>query len=214
MNNNGWFKANKLSLNVDKTKYTSFHKLNQRDKIPLKLPNLNLNNSIIKRESAIKFLGIIIDENLTWTNHISTIENKISKNIGILYKAKFLLNQTCLKHIYFAFIHSYLNYVNIAWASTSTNKLKKLFNNQKQASRIISNNNRYTPSRPLMKNHNILNIYQLNIYQTLTFMFKTKHQTSPAIFHKIFKKAIHKYRTNFATNNLLVPQHKLLNRGN
>ena len=61
---NGWFKANKLSLNVDKTKYTFFHKLNQRDKIPLKLPNLNLNNSIIKRESAIKFLGIIIDENL------------------------------------------------------------------------------------------------------------------------------------------------------
>ena len=57
--------------------------------------------------AAIKFLGIIIDENLTWTNHISTIENKISKNIGILYKAKFLLNQTCLKHIYFAFIHSY-----------------------------------------------------------------------------------------------------------
>ena len=103
---NGWFKANKLSLNVDKTKYTFFHKLNQRDKIPLKLPNLNLNNSIIKRESAIKFLGIIIDENLTWTNHISTIENKISKNIGILYKAKFLLNQTCLKHIYFAFIHA------------------------------------------------------------------------------------------------------------
>ena len=97
---NGWFKANKLSLNVDKTKYTFFHKLNQRDKIPLKLPNLDLNNSIIKRENAIKFLGIIIDENLTWTNHISTIENKISKNIGILYKAKFLLNQTCLKHIY------------------------------------------------------------------------------------------------------------------
>ena len=75
---NGWFKANKLSLNVDKTKYTFFHKLNRRDKIPLKLPNLNLNNSIIKRESAIKFLGIIIDENLAWTNHISTIENKIS----------------------------------------------------------------------------------------------------------------------------------------
>ena len=103
----------------------------------------------------------------------------------------------------------YLNYANIAWASTSPNKLKKLFNKQKHAARIISNNNRYTPSRPLMKNHNILNIYQLNIYQTLTFMFKTKHQTSPAIFHKIFKKAIHKYPTNFATNNLLVPQHKL-----
>ena len=200
---NEWFKANKLSLNIDKTKYTFFHKLKQRDTIPLKLPNLILNNSSIKRENAIKFLGVIIDENLTWTNHISTIENKISKNIGILYKAKFLLNQTCLKHIYFAFIHSYLNYANIAWASTSPNKLKKLFNKQKHAVRIISDNDRYTPSRPLMKNYNFLNIYQLNIYQILTFMFKTKHQTSPEIFHKIFKKSIHKYPTNFATNKLL-----------
>ena len=121
---NEWFKTNKLSLNVDKMKYTFFHKLKQRDIIPLKLPNLILNNSSIKRENAIKFLGVIIDENLTWKNHISTIENKISKTIGILYKAKFLLNQTCLKHIYSAFIHSYLNYAHIAWASTSPNKLK------------------------------------------------------------------------------------------
>ena len=200
---NECFKTNKLSLNVDKTKYTFFHKLNQRDTIPLKLPNLILNNSSIKRENAIKCLGVIIDEKLTWTNHISTIENKISKNIGILYKAKFLLSQTCLKHIYSAFIHSYLNYANIAWASTSPNKLKKLFNKQKYAVRIISDNDRYTPSRPLMKNYNILNIYQLNIYQILTFMFKTKHKTSPEIFHKIFKKSIHKYPTNFATNILL-----------
>ena len=81
------------------------------------------------------------------------------------------------------------------------------FNKQKHAMRIISNNDRYTPSRPLMKNYNILNIYQLNIYQILTFMFKTK--TSTEIFHKIFKKSIHKYLTNFATNKLLVPQHKL-----
>ena len=60
---NEWFKANKLSLNVDKTKYTFFHKLKQRDTIPLKLPNLILNNSSINRENAIKFLGVIIDEN-------------------------------------------------------------------------------------------------------------------------------------------------------
>ena len=81
--------------------------------------------------------------------------------------------------------------------------LKKLFNKQKHAVRIISDNDRYTPSRPLMKNYNILNIYQLNIYQILTFMFKTKHKTSPEIFHKIFKKSIHKYPTNFATNKSL-----------
>ena len=93
---NDWLKANKQSLNADKTKYTFFHKLSISDNIPLKLPILKVNDSPIKRENAIKFLGIIIDENLTWKNHISTIENKISINIGMLYKAKFLLNEKCV----------------------------------------------------------------------------------------------------------------------
>ena len=52
-------KANKISLNVDKAKYTFFHKLKQRDTTPMKLPNLILNNSIIKRENVIKSLGVM-----------------------------------------------------------------------------------------------------------------------------------------------------------
>ena len=190
---NDWLKANKLSLNADKTKYTFFHKLSISDNIPLKLPILKVNDSPIKREKAIRFLGIIIDENLTWKNHISTIENKISKNIGLLYK--FLLNEKCLKRIYFAFIHSYLNYGNISWASTKRYKLKKPYNQQKHAARIICNEDRYTPSKPLMKKLNILNTYQLNIYQTLNFMFTTKQNTTPAIFQQKFKTINHKYPT-------------------
>ena len=90
--------------------------------------------------------------------------------------------------LYFAFIHSYLNYANIAWASTSPNKFKKLFNKQKHAARIISNNNRYTPSRPLMKNHNILNIYQLNIYQTNFYVQNKTSNFSSNISQNIKKR--------------------------
>ena len=85
---------------MDKTKYTFFHKLRQNDNIPLVLPTLTLNDTIIKREDATKFLGILIDENLTWKPHIQYIETKISKNIGLLYKAKLLLNQKSSKSIY------------------------------------------------------------------------------------------------------------------
>ena len=56
-----------------------------------KLPVLKINNCVIKRENAIKSLGVIIDENLTWKTHIDEIQNKISKNLGVLYTAKFLL---------------------------------------------------------------------------------------------------------------------------
>ena len=54
-------------------------------------------NIEIKRENSVKFLGVIIDENLTWKNHIEVAENKISKNIGILYRASHLPDFRILK---------------------------------------------------------------------------------------------------------------------
>ena len=76
-----WFNSNKLSLNASETKYVFFHFQANCDKIPLKLPKLIINTTSIARESAIKFLGILLDENLSWRTHINTIENKISKHL-------------------------------------------------------------------------------------------------------------------------------------
>jgi len=86
-----------------------------------------LNNDEIKREHSIKNLGILLDENLTWKSHINAIENKVSNNLGIVRKAKPYLNIKPLKNLYFSFVHSYLTYCNIAWASTNQTKLKKTF---------------------------------------------------------------------------------------
>ena len=76
-----WFKANKLSLNNKKTKYTLFHKNSIKDDLPLKLPDLKIANNEIERKKAIKFLGVMLDENVNWQEHIRTVENKIAKNI-------------------------------------------------------------------------------------------------------------------------------------
>ena len=133
---NDWFLANKLSLNVEKTKYMLFHKCITQENIPFKLPLLQLNSNIIERENSLKFLGVIPDEHLTWKKHIQLI---VSKNVVVLDKASKLINSKCLRSIYFSFIHSYVNYANIAWASTNKTNLKKLFGKQKQAARTIFN---------------------------------------------------------------------------
>ena len=117
--------ANKLSLNVKKTKFSFFHKSSKKDNILLRLPNLNINGFTTECESSIKFLGVWIDENLTWKDHIHTVENKIANNIGLLYQGKHYLDDDCLKQISFAYIQTLLNYANIAWASTHKTKLKK-----------------------------------------------------------------------------------------
>ena len=90
---NNWFLANKLSLNVEKTKYILFHKCIDQEDIPLKLPLLKLNSNIIEGENSLKFLGVILNEHLTWKKHIQLIENKFSKNVGVLYKASKLINK-------------------------------------------------------------------------------------------------------------------------
>ena len=74
---NEWLMANKLSLNAGKTEYLFFDKQNAPDNIPLRLTTITFNIIKIKRESFIKFLGEIVDENITWNKHIELVENKI-----------------------------------------------------------------------------------------------------------------------------------------
>ena len=79
-----WFTSNKLSLNVEKTKYSFLHKPSKKGDIPFRLPKLVINNYETQREKPINFLGIF----LTWKELIKLSKNKIAKNISILYKAR------------------------------------------------------------------------------------------------------------------------------
>ena len=182
-----WFKANKLSLNVLKTKFSLFHPAGKRLLIPRDLPLLKIDNTHIKRDPVTKFLGVLIDENLNWKAQIANVSSKVSKSIGILYKATPILNKLQLKQLYFAFVHSYLNYGNIAWGSTHKSKLETLYRHQKHAIRLINFQDRFTHSKPLFVEMKILNLYEINVFQVLSFIFKCKLNISPKIFRMLFK---------------------------
>ena len=113
-----------------------------------------------------------------------------------------LRNSECWRSIYFFFLHSYINYANIAWTSANKTKLKKLFGKQKQAARIILNQDRFTHARLLLKTLNALNVYQINLLQVLLFMHKIQTNSSPRIFIHQFHTTDHKYATRCSRNNL------------
>ena len=79
----------------------------------------SLSGKVIEWKTSIKFLGILHDEHLSWKNHISVVENKVSKNIGILRQGKNIFSKGGLKPLYFSFVHSYVNHGNITWGSTT-----------------------------------------------------------------------------------------------
>ena len=131
----------------------------------------------------------MVDENLTWNDHIHILENKLSKNIGLLYRAKPYLDKNTMTTLYFSFFHSYLNYGNITWASTTKSKLRKTATQQRQAVNAIpkNDNQEITNSRKFMEENGILNVYKLNLYQVLNFMFRVHNETIRKSFQTKFQ---------------------------
>ena len=99
-----WCFPNKLSIDTGQM-YIFFHKQTDWNHIPLKLPNSDFNNTMLKRVKELKFLGVMIDQNLNWQSHIKLVETKISKHFEDLFKGSLHLNQKCLSMIYFSFIY-------------------------------------------------------------------------------------------------------------
>ncbi len=113
-NLNNWFKANRLWLNVKKTKYILFgpHNVNIRHNdglIHLNGENFDqVSNS--SNEKSFKFLGIHIDENLSWKYHIQKISKKISSANYIIKKVKNILPSNSLRNLYTSLVHSHIKY--------------------------------------------------------------------------------------------------------
>ena len=97
-----------------------------------------------------------------------------------------LINFKCLQSLfkclqtYFSFIHSYINYKNIPWARTNKTKVRKQFGNQKQAARIIFNQDRLTHARPLLKTLNALNVLSNKFAASTSVHAQDKNKLIPS----------------------------------
>ena len=134
-------------------------------------------------------------------HHLKLTENKIAKNIELIYKAKPYLNKDSLLALYFSYIHSYINYANLVWGSTHRTYLRKINSQQKHALRLIHNKNRFYHSKELFESCEILHVYKLNLLNTAVFIHKIKSRTAPSSFLEKFEQPVHSYSTRFSSEN-------------
>ena len=87
-----WLNANRLSLNIDKTNYMIFRPQNKNEENP----DITINGTVINQVDKAKFLGVIIDDKLSWAEHTKYVISKISKGIGIIIKARKYFNKNTL----------------------------------------------------------------------------------------------------------------------
>ena len=110
------------------------------------------------------------------------------------YRTRCILSKFLHKQLYFSFINCYLNYANITWASTNKSKLQVLYRHQEHAARIINFKDKFTSAKPLLEQINAMTVYEMNIFQTLCFMYLCKNGNTPSIFKHIYTlKPINKY---------------------
>jgi len=189
-----WLNANKLSLNVDKTHYMIFSSKNKKVQVDESL-KVTINNVEIERVHITKFLGVLVDDKLNWKQHVSYIKGKVSKAVGILCKARKVLNENTLVTLYNSLLYPYLTYCIEVWGSCNKTELNAILKLQKRALRIIASANYKAHTNVFFKKYKILNIYQIHDYCILLFMFKFHKCMLPSLFQSMFTYVSNAYNT-------------------
>ena len=187
-----WFKANKLTLNISKTKYILFRDKNQHvDFIDHKL---NIERKEIERigedckEKYFKFVGVHLDEHLSWHYHIKHINRKVANANYALSKLKNLLPIKVKYTIYNSLIKSHIEYNLSCWGKVKSKEIEKIIVLQKRAVRYIANLKYNSHTGQTFKNLNILKFNDLVNLKQATFMYRYANDKLPSSFKDVFSK--------------------------
>jgi len=192
---NIWFKLNKLTINVEKTKCIFFHKRRKINPI-----EFSINNDIISIVSQFSFLGVLIDENLSWKSHLNMVANKLSKLIGILHKLKYIYPQNALTTIYNSLFVPHINFGLLVWG-TKVNHIDTL---QKKVIRIITNSKYISHTEPLMKELKLLKVEDMFSLNILKFLHKLAHNNLPTYF-ELYRPYLQETITPYNLRSHLLP---------
>ena len=163
-----WFQCNRLTLNYGKTHFLQFLTKKQNEM----QHQIVTSNSVMTNINSTKFLGLIIDNTLSWKNHITEITPKLNKACYVIRTLTFLKSPELLRMVYFSYFHSIMSYGIIFWGNSHHSV--NIFKIQKRIIRIITNSNRYDTCRPLFKQLRILPLPSQYIFSILIFVVTNK----------------------------------------
>lgn len=176
-----WMDKNKLSLNLNKTKAMFFGKYKANSNI-----KLNIDGVEIEKVSEYKFLGVTIDEKLTWKPHIKHVQSKVSKSIAVINRVKHLLQNDALRILYCSMILPYLTYCVEIWGNNYKSSIHPLVILQKRAVRIIHKAGYRDHTNCLFLESKLLKFSDLVKLYTVMPVFKANINILPSNVQKLF----------------------------
>ena len=210
-----WLAANKLSLNVRKSKLLVFS--NQRVARQDDFANddsddiddiidvtefssegdsdIYINGEKLEEVDHAKYLGALIDNKLKWSYHINAVSLKNSKGIGLLAKARHYVPSSTLRPLYFSFMNSYIDYNLLNYGMASDTNLNVINLKIKKAVRIICFKDNDDPTEPLFKELGILPLDKSIELKYAKFMWRLHNGFLPGSLSKNFR---HNNRTGYS----------------
>ena len=210
-----WLLANRLSVHyMDKTQFMLVQAPNKKNRaITSSNFKLFMGDHEIERTDNYKYLGILIDDKLSWDFQVKKLCSKLSSICGVLSKVRHYLDRESLMLIYNSLFDSHLRYGILAWGTTSEQNLSKLRVLQNRAVRLITFSSFTTPAAPLYTSLKILPLNEMLFLQKSIFMHSLHFNTLPYALKMYCQKPEHSYPTRYKTSKNYVLPNFTTNRG-
>lgn len=176
-----WFSKNKMILSTEKTTYLNFS-LRQNISFPnnifYKCLDCLFNNTICQNKcikvlkgEKVKYLGLLLDMNLNWKYHIEYLKSKLNILIRFFYMLKEICSVDVMRNVYFALVHSRIQYGITCWGGTYLSNLRPIVVQQKHIIRLMNKRSLRHPSWPLFVDLRVLPLRYVFVYKILKIFY-------------------------------------------
>ena len=164
---------------------------------------LNFDNQIVQPSESAKYLGIFVDEQLSFKPHIIFLEKKIARSVGVLAKLSYYLPCNTLIILYYSLVHTHLHNALPLWGATYKSYLMKLKRLQNKALTIISKTKIRGKITPQYYKYEILKLEDLYNFEIAKLMYQFTHSKLPLNFNHYFAYSsdVSSYSTRHTSSN-------------
>ena len=141
---------------------------------------------MLKRVKSVKYLGVMLDENVTWSEQIEHLSTKLSRCAGIFSKLRYYLKKDVLIRVYHALFNSHLQYAILCWGNANSTYLDRIQVLQNRAIKFIARAPRYYRLDNYYLNYRILKVKDLYDLELYKFMHGHFNNRVPCIFRNFF----------------------------
>ena len=207
-----WCKDNRMAANSSKTKSMLITTWQKRNALPVdkKTLTVHLDGDLLENATTERLLGVHISQNLSWDEHLTSIEKTVNKKLALFRRIKCYLPLAARKLFYDMHILPHLDYCSIIWGNSTF--VTRLLTLQKRAARMILDLTDYFfPSVEMFKMLNWMSIKERIEFRTATMVYRSINNLAPAYMRAMFKScsdvSVRQTRST-SRNDLYIPSGK------